>query len=95
MPGRRSSTSRSTNAMNTQEQIEIIEAVAIAVGGELVEGYSGRGMFGAKCLGIICESAQAVIEEAAARGLRSSSQDNMGKDFIVYWPHLRRPAPSA
>lgn len=77
--------------MDQSEEIRIIEEVAAAIGGELYENYSGRGMYGAKCLGIECAHPQAAIEEAAARGLRGSCQDNMGKDYIVYWPHIQRP----
>lgn len=77
--------------MNLPEQIRIIEETAAAIGGTLFEDYSGRGMFGATCLGITCADPQAAIEEAAARGLRGSSQDSLGRDFIVYWPHIRRP----
>ena len=72
--------------MDHSEKIIIIEEVADAVGGELYRDYSGRGMFGAKCLGIVHADPRAVIEEAAARGLRGASQDSMGRDFIVYWP---------
>ncbi len=77
--------------MDLSEQISIIGQTAEAIGGEIYENYSGRGMYGAKCLGIVCADPQAAIEEAAARGLRGSSRDNMGKDFIVYWPGINRP----
>ena len=77
--------------MSLAEQIRIIEEVSATIGGTLYEDYSGRGMFGATCLGIVCADPQAAIEEAAARGLRGSSHDNMGKDFIVYWPAVQRP----
>ena len=78
--------------MSLSEQIRIIEEVAVALGGRLHEDYSGRWMFGATCLGIVCADPQAAIEEAAARGLRDSSHDHMGKDYIVYWPHIKRPS---
>jgi hypothetical protein len=77
--------------MTAAEQVQIIEEVAANIGGELYENYSGRGMYGAKCLGIECDDPVRAIEEAAARGLRGSCQDHLGKDYIVYWPHIRRP----
>jgi len=52
----------------------------------LYENYSGRGMYGATCLGVTHESAEAVIEEAASRGIRGAHVDRMGRGVIVYWP---------
>ena len=76
--------------MKTNEQnIEIINQVAQIVGGEVYEGYSGRGMFGASCYGIICSDINKTIEEAAILGLRGARQDNMGKNYIVYWPSVK------
>lgn len=79
--------------MDPSRQIELLNEVAEAVGGELYPRYSGRGMYGAKCVGIVCADPTAAIEEAAARGLRGSRWDSMGKDFIVYWPDI--PSPPA
>lgn len=69
-------------------KVEIIRTVAEAVGGEVREDYSGRGMFGKTCCGIDCDNADAAIEEAASRGLRGAKVDGMGKGFIVYWPSV-------
>lgn len=68
---------------------EIIEQVAREVEGNLYEGYSGRNMFGARCLGITCRSPIAAIEAAAALGLRGARQDNLGLSYIVYWPKVK------
>ena len=79
--------------MDPARQIELLNEVAEAVGGELYPDYSGRGMYGAKCVGIVCADPTEVIELAAARGLRGSCRDSMGKDFIVYWPDIQSPLP--
>lgn len=50
-------------------------------------GYSGRGMYGAKCDGIVGSDFIDIIETAAANGLTGAKYDNMGHDYIVYWPH--------
>lgn len=69
---------------------QIIRDMADEGFGKLVEEYSGRGMYGATCLGLIIDqSIQSVIEEAASRGLRGASSDNMGKQNIVYWPAVK------
>ena len=54
--------------------------------------YSGRGMFGATCVGVDCdgrrEVAQSDVLEAVKNvpgGLRFSS-DQMGMGKILYWP---------
>jgi hypothetical protein len=67
---------------------EAIRATADAIGGEVYEGYSGRGMMGAKCWGISCDDATQAIEEAASRGLRGAQRDSLGKGYIIYWPNI-------
>lgn len=74
--------------MEHEEMIDVIESVAGAVGGEVYEGYSGRGMFGRQCYGIVCSYAMKAIEEAEAQGLRGARIDSMGLHSIVYWPSV-------
>lgn len=62
--------------------------------------YSGRGMYGKECLGVVCsdpitailETLQAVEDEATLRDLISDlfdpSEDSMGRDSIVYWTRI-------
>ena len=40
--------------MNSDEYIEKLNEVAESIGGEIRSGYSGRGMYGARCYGIEC-----------------------------------------
>lgn len=77
-------------------------------GWSLRPDYSGRGMYGENCIGIVHPSGEAaaavicLIEALAEEGLdetadwirsASSSSDNMGLDVITYWPQLKAEAP--
>lgn len=70
---------------------KILKELADDVGGRLCSDYSGRGMFGRECVGIVTDSPMHVIEKAAARGVRGFRTDNMGLDTIVYWPSVKKP----
>ena len=72
--------------LNVQEAKDILAVVAIEVSGKLITDYSGRFMFGAECLGIICDNPTECIEKACSRGLIGARKDNMGLKWIVYWP---------
>lgn len=59
--------------------------------------YSGRGMYGKKCIGIevnSTENAMLDLGYSAANSSVTSERiakphvDNMGRDFIVYWPNV-------
>ena len=50
------------------------------------DSYSGRGMMGRTCLGIVCERPIDIIEEAAQRGITGAKMDSMGMQSIIYWP---------
>jgi hypothetical protein len=47
--------------------------------------YSGRGMLGKTCYGIITDSPDELIEEAESQGLTGALTDEMGMSTIVYW----------
>lgn len=73
---------------------EILEDVLVDVGDEdskIRDDYSGRGMFGRTCLGIVVPANQYVsaIESAASRGLFGAKVDQMGLHMVVYWPRPR------
>ena len=72
--------------MTTQDQII---ALADELGGEVRLDYSGRGMFGARCLGIVCEDSEEIIRNALGRGLPRGKVDSMGTRKIVYWPEIK------
>lgn len=70
---------------------------------ELFEGYSGRGMFGRTCLGVIVRKGDSYMEflmklthylcqqgvEDVDLSLDGVSIDSLGLDMIVYFPHIR------
>jgi len=58
------------------------------IGGEVVEDYSGRGMFGKTCWGIICGNINECIESGVDYGLKGAKSDNMGEQYIVYYPYI-------
>ena len=53
--------------------------------------YSGRGMFGRRCPGIVCPQSDIELVETAVRRARvkgAASGDQLGRDAIVYWPSV-------
>lgn len=71
-------------------ELQKLTEVAAEVGGR-VRTYSGRGMYGRECLSIYCDNATTCIEAAAHHGIRSSRQDSMGREYVVYWPAIAVP----
>lgn len=71
------------------DMIDILEETAQEVGGDIREGYSGRGMYGDECYGIVCDDATECIEVASAKGLTGARTDSMGTRTIVYYPKLK------
>lgn len=51
------------------------------------ENYSGRGMFGKMCHGIVGHDLIDLVETAASMGLTGAAYDTLGRDYIVYWPN--------
>jgi hypothetical protein len=71
--------------MTREKQIKAIEETADTVGGHVRNDYSGRGMYGETCYGIVCDNEEECIEVGALKGLRGANTDSMGKSRIVYW----------
>lgn len=79
--------------MDTPEALEtLLNEIAAEAGGSVYRHYSGRFMFGATCVGVEGDNLAAILEAAGARGLRGARHDQLGKGWIVYWPHLSLPA---
>lgn len=58
---------------------------------KIYEGYSGRGMFGAKTTGVVCHEGtiqscliEGEFSKEEKRELKSLSRDNMGLSMIYY-----------
>ena len=66
--------------------IAAIHEIAEYLGDGVRDDYSGRGMYGKTCYGIVTDDPLAVVEDAAAVGLRGARTDSMGTHTIVYWP---------
>lgn len=83
---------------------ETLEHLAFAVGGEAEYDYSGRGMYGATCVGITVDritdflNLGAAIYEAWTDGeiadtiyeemCSGASADSMGLGTIIYWHNI-------
>lgn len=75
--------------MNIEEQIEALNEVADSIGGRIRDDYSGRGMYGTQCYGIECDDPISCIEQASMQGIAGANYDQMGLQYIVYWPRIR------
>lgn len=78
--------------MSREATIDLIDDIATEVGGDVRESYSGRGMYGETCYGIVCDNANRCLELAGAAGLLGGKVDSMGRQMIVYWPNVRGEA---
>ena len=54
---------------------------------EIRDDYSGRGMFGATCYGIVTDGPE-IVDKLTPLGTNQKI-DNMGLDYIVYFPNLK------
>jgi len=80
-------------ATATQTDAERIRGIAerhTGDGWRFYDGYSGRGMFGARCPGITCPPSEVSrVKQAVRRVVKSEAAvDNLSLDMIVYWPFL-------
>lgn len=80
-----------------EEQMAAIQAILEELDGEgdIYEGYSGRCMFGRRCLGISHHDRNDVIVAVGKLGLPKPSIDNFGRDWIFYWPSWEMPKENA
>jgi hypothetical protein len=76
------------NIMSLEEQVNKIKEVAEEGYRRFYQDYSGRGMFGRTCVGIVCPDPHKVIAEV---GIKGAKTDSMGLDSIVYWPNIKMP----
>jgi hypothetical protein len=72
--------------MSSTKALNKIRYIAEEYGWKFTEGYSGRGMYGRTCVGIVTESPNDCI---AAVGIKGAQLDNMGMKYIVYWPNVK------
>ena len=56
--------------------------------------YSGRSMYGKKCLGVVLESDQELwsLAQALARDdieIEAPKTDSFGRGIVIYWPSIK------
>ncbi len=70
---------------------EILDAAIETLEASVRSGYSGRGMYGETCWGIVCDryDVEAIRNMGIDVGIGRGEIDNMGRDAIVYWPDLK------
>ena len=75
--------------MTNKEIINALEALCSETeDAEYRTDYSGRGMFGVQCVGVVCYDPVKVIESAVEFGFKGARYDSMGRQWIVYWPQI-------
>ena len=75
---------------NSEELISIIEQFAMDNSYEFVNNYSGRNMYGKECVGFICEDVYRAIWELGRADIEQKFKtDNMGHNYIIYFPYLK------
>ena len=62
--------------------------------GEVRRDYSGRGMYGATCIGFVSDLSAMVIAKklvqfGGAEFVESAREDSMGLATIYYWPDVK------
>lgn len=70
------------------EKIKAVQAIADHHKCEIRKNYSGRGMFGKKCYGVVGPR-KYIMMEAGRQGLPEPETDQMGLRTIAYWPSIK------
>jgi hypothetical protein len=76
--------------------IDAMEGLAMDLGGEFRDDYSGRGMYGETCVGVVFDYRSDIYEfmfdvyEETGYRLTAPAEDSMGISTIFYWPGLQR-----
>lgn len=76
-----------------KQAIEVLEDVMYSSGNVefTMRSYSGRGMYGKSCVGIVVSDLSEVFklgQELSEYHFPTLKSDSMGLDMIVYWPYL-------
>lgn len=77
-------------SMTNLEKVKVIQKMAKDRDLKFKKDYSGRFMYGKQCVAVICRNTIITIAEAEHLGITDEARwDNMGRDFIVYWPTIQ------
>ena len=74
---------------NKANEEEKVRKLCKMVDGELYEQYSGRFMCGDVCMGVVCDNINRCLLAAGKIGLKNPKTDNMGLQYIVYFPSIK------
>lgn len=83
------------------QTLDALRQAADEAGVRLRESYSGRGMWGTACIGVVVDDYEQAGEFRAAlraihpeleKALGSSRSDSLGRGVIVYWPAMQVPS---
>ena len=77
--------------------IDVLRLLDGEAGGDVVESvrgdYSGRGMYGRQCLGVVVPNISALFTLgqmlAEHDWMGEPDTDSMGRSFIAYWPSVQ------
>ena len=78
----------------TEDQLDDLHNAAHIVDGEIYPDYSGRGMYGDECVGIILKNEGDLftfarqLDDELAELLGNPTWDSMGLREIAYWPKV-------
>jgi hypothetical protein len=85
----------------TEDQMNDLYHAAETIDGEIVTDYSGRGMYGDECVGLIVKDEgdlfrfAGLLDDEFVEQLGNPTWDNMGLREIAYWPRFAAyPPPS-
>ncbi|MCV2366273.1 hypothetical protein LNV23_22790 [Paucibacter sp. DJ1R-11] len=74
-----------------QNKIDIVEHIADELEADFICDYSGRGMYGEKCVAISIDSDEIyeAVQLATLWGIKEIGKiDSMGRGVVIYWPDL-------
>lgn len=65
-----------------------VEDLAMYISGKIREDYSGRGMYGKTCMGVVFNPTN--VKQEDLEYLRGVGKiDSMGTDLIIYFPNIK------
>tara|TARA_B110001454_G_scaffold209787_1_gene223642 strand:+ start:602 stop:877 length:276 start_codon:yes stop_codon:yes gene_type:complete len=76
----------------TSEQVEALYHAADTIDGRIVTDYSGRGMYGDECVGVVLQDEgdlfrfAGLLDKDFVELLGTPQWDSMGLQEIAYWP---------
>lgn len=80
--------------LGTIEHTDVVYQITARLslsGGDVRTNYSGRGMYGKSCYGIVADSQAMMIRilmEVGLEELPPPELDSMGLGYIIYWPGI-------